>query len=196
MVRGVDASLIGNGQFTDWFGINVILGYTFARPESKDPTYEYHEDLAGEAISQVSTASVLFDAENNPVGAADSAAYMNYPVLKYRFEHLVNADLELVFKIKKKYNLTVGATYRYYSYMKNVDKVFYQLDNITQWGAVDFRNENNQGDHVVDLRASADLTENIKVSIAMNNVANRIYALRPIKVNSPRTTTVQLTVKF
>lgn len=196
LVRGIDASFIGNGQFTDWFGMNVILGYTFSRPESKDPTFQYHEDLAGEGMSQITTASMLNDKPNNPVSSADTAAYLAYPVLKYRFEHLVNADLELVFKIKKKYNVTVGATYRYYSYMQNVDAVFYELDAIIGWGAVDFRNDHNQGDHVVDLRASADLTENIKVAVSMNNVANHVYALRPLKVNAPRTTTIQLTVKF
>jgi iron complex outermembrane receptor protein len=196
LVRGVDASLIGNGQFTDWFGMNVILGYTFSRPEAKDPNYIYHYDNNGDPLTQISTASSLNNLPNNPVTAEDTAAYLANPVLKYRVEHLVNTDLELVFKVNKKYTVSIGATYRYYSAMRNVDAVFYSLDGLLGWGAIDFRKERTGGEHVFDLRASADLTANIKVAIAMNNVANRVYALRPLKISSPRTTTIQLTVKF
>lgn len=191
-VYGVDASLMGNGQFTDWFGVNVLIGYTWARPEALDPDYVYAVDNQGNEISQTSSTSLLSSSSS----AADTAAYKDNPVLKYRFEHLVNADLELVFTIKKKHKLAVGATYRYYSFMRSVDKIFYDVDPIFGWGAVDFRENNSKGDHVFDLRASAELTENIKVAVIMKNVANRIYALRPLKVNAPRTTQLQLTVQF
>ena len=196
MVRGIDASLMGNGQFTDWFGMNIIVGYTYSRPESKDPNYVYAYDNAGEPLTQVSTASSLNNLPGNEVSSADTAAYLANPVLKYRVEHLVNSDLELVFKVKKKWDVSIGMTYRYYSYMRNVDAVFYSLDDLLDWGAIEFRNERTEGEHVVDLRASTDLTQNIKISVAVNNVANRVYALRPLKVDPPRTTTIQLTVKF
>lgn len=191
-VYGVDASLMGNGQFTDWFGVNVLVGYTYARPEALDPDYVYATDNQGNELSQVSSTSLLSSSST----AADTAAYRDNPVLKYRFEHLVNADLELVFTIKKNHKLSIGATYRYYSFMRSVDKIFYDVDPIFGWGAVDFRENNSNGDHVFDLRASAELTKNIKVAVIMKNVANRIYALRPLKVNAPRTTQFQLTVQF
>ena len=102
----------------------------------------------------------------------------------------------VVFKVKKRWNVSVGMTDRYYSYMKNVDAVFYDLDPVLNWGAIDFRNDRVGGEHIFDLRASTDLTQSIKVAVAMNNVGNRVYALRPLKINPPRTTTIQLTVKF
>jgi outer membrane receptor protein involved in Fe transport len=143
-------------------------------------------------LSQTSSTSLLSSSST----AQDTANYRNDPILKYRFEHLVNADLELVFTVKKKHKLSVGFTYRYYSFMRSVDKIFYDVDPIFGWGAVEFRENNSKGDHVFDLRASAELTENIKLAVIMKNVANRIYALRPLKVNAPRSTQLQLTVQF
>jgi len=176
----------------DRFGMNVLVGYTYARPEALDPDYVYAVDNQGNELTQTASTSLL----SNTSTAADTAAYRSNPVLKYRFEHLVNADVEFVFTVKKKHKLAVGLTYRYYSFMRSVDKIFYEVDPIFGWGAVDFRENNSNGDHVFDLRASAELTENIKVAVVMKNVANRIYALRPLKVNAPRTTQLQLTVQF
>ncbi len=200
-VYGVDVSLIGNGQFTPWFGVNVMAGYTYSRPQSVDPFYVYAKDSLGNDVSQVSSSSSLFGTQFNPdypkPTAADTAEFVKNGVLKYRFEHLANVDLEFVFTIKKKYKLSIGGTYRYYSFMKNVDRVFYQLDVAGfPWNAVEFRQENNSGDHVFDLRGAVELTENIKLGVSVKNIANRVYALRPLKINQPRTTQLQLTVQF
>ncbi|MBL4587287.1 MAG: TonB-dependent receptor [Flavobacteriales bacterium] len=192
-VYGVDASLIGNGQFTDWLGMNVIVGYTYARPESLEPNKIYAYDNDSLPLTQTGSTSIL---QPTDVTSADSAAYAKYPILKYRFEHLVNVDLEFVFKINKKWKLSIAGTYRYYSYMKSVDKIFYQVDPLFEWGAVDFRESHSSGDHVFDVRASIELTEQIKIGVVVKNLANRVYALRPLKINTPRTTQLQLTVKF
>ena len=200
-VYGADVSLIGNGKFTDWFGVNVLAGYTYSRPESVDPNYIYGTDNKDSLLSQRSTSSI-FHLPSNPTdeqqAAYDKAVaeYEKFPILKYRFEHLVNVDLELVFTIKKKYQLSIGGTYRYYSYMKNVDKIFYQVDPIFGWGAVEFRENNNKGDHVFDLRGSIGLTDQVKLGVVVKNLMNRVYALRPLKVNAPRTTQIQLSVQF
>lgn len=202
-VYGADVSLIGNGQFTDWFGMNVLAGYTYSRPESMDPDYVYGVDNLGRELTQRSTNSIIPDepginATQQEIDEYNSIIeeYNKYPILKYRFEHLVNIDMELVFTIKKKHKLSVGGTYRFYSYMKSVDKIFYQVDPLFGWGAVEFREQNNKGDHIFDLRAAVDLTEQIKLGISVKNIANRVYALRPLKVNAPRTTQLQLTVQF
>lgn len=191
-VYGVDASLIGNGQFTHWFGMNVIVGYTYARPETLEPFKVYSVDNLGQEQTQIGTTSMLTSTST----AADSAAYLKYPVLKYRFEHLINVDVEFVFMINKKWKLSVAGTYRYYSYMKSVDRIFYQVDPLFGWGAIEFRENNDKGDHVFDIRGSIDLTEQIKLGISVKNLTNRVYALRPLKINAPRTTQLQLTVQF
>ncbi|MFC2176223.1 TonB-dependent receptor domain-containing protein [Bacteroidota bacterium] len=209
-VYGVDVSLMGSGQFTPWFGMNVLVGYTYSRPESLDPFYEYGIEFKGGdsvSTSQLSTTSLLYGSPGsaaNPVPtAADTAAFLKNPILKYRFEHLVNADIEFVFTIKKKYKLAIAGTYRYYSYMRSVDRAFYLFDETLlsfvgqqSWGAIEWRKKHSTGDHVFDLRASIELSEQFKFGIVMKNVANREYALRPLKIDAPRTTQVQLTVKF
>jgi len=202
-VYGADVSLIGNGQFTSWFGMNILAGYTYARPESVDPDYVYGVDNNGNPLSQRTTSSITPDAPSSTAPQEEIDAYNaavaefdKFPVLKYRFEHLVNADIEFVFTIMKKYKLSVGGTYRYYSYMKSVDKIFYQVDPLFGWGAIEFRENNNKGDHVFDLRGAVDLSEQVKLGISVKNLLNRTYALRPLKVNSPRTTQIQLTVTF
>lgn len=196
MVRGVDASLMGNGQFTPWFGMNVLVGYTYARPESKTPQQVYDYDNDSIPLTQLNTSSSLFPINGETPTAADTAAFLAYPVLKYRFEHLINADIEFVFKVKKKYAVAFGVTYRYYSYMKSVDKIFYNIDPLFNWGATEFRETYNKGDHVFDIRGSVELTEQVKVAMVVTNLFNRVYALRPLKVNAPRTATIQLTVQF
>lgn len=201
-VYGADVSLIGNGQFTDWFGMNVLVGYTYAHPESVDPTTVYGTDSTGGMLNQANTSSIIPALGLSPTPEEQAeydaalAEYEKFPILKYRFEHLVNADIEFVFTLLKKYKLSVAATYRYYSYMRNVDKVFYQVDPLFGWGAVEFREENNKGDHVFDLRGAIELSEQVKLGITVKNLTNRVYALRPLKINSPRTTQLQLTVKF
>jgi outer membrane receptor protein involved in Fe transport len=200
-VVGADVSLMGNGQFTKWFGLNILLGYTYARPESLEPEYVYGTDNDGKDLSLINTSSILpaGPSESNHDAAAYAAAleeFKKYPILKYRFEHLIDCDIEFVFRIKDKWNFSVGGTYRYYSYMKNVDKIFYQVDPLFGWGAVEFRNANNKGDHIFDVRAAVDLTQHIKLGFVMTNVANHVYALRPLKVNAPRATQLQLTIQF
>jgi outer membrane receptor protein involved in Fe transport len=125
------------------------------------------------------------------------------PVLKYRFEHLANVDIEFVFTINKKYKVALGGTYRYYSYMRSVDRAFYNFDRellqvigIPSWGAAEWREDHNKGDHVFDIRGSVEFNDFIKLGVVVKNVGNREYALRPLKINAPRSTQVQLTVQF
>jgi outer membrane receptor protein involved in Fe transport len=146
--------------------------------------------------STIPNATVFDTPEQTAAREQAIADFEKFPVLKYRLEHLVNADIEFVFMINKKYKLSIAGTYRYYSYMKSVDQVFYTLDALIGWGAVEFREANNKGDHVFDLRGAVELSEQVKLGIVVKNIANRVYALRPLKVNAPRTTQLQLTVTF
>jgi outer membrane receptor protein involved in Fe transport len=200
-VRGFDVSFMGGGNLTPWLGMNVLLGYTYAQPHSLDPETPYAVDNFGREISQVSSTSILygnsFDSEYPNPTEADTAAFLADPVLKYRFEHLANVDVEFVFTIKKKYRLAVAGTYRYYSFMRSVDHAFYLFDRqFLNWGATDFRRANSSGDHVFDVRMSFDLHENIRLAIIMRNLANRMYALRPLKINEPRTIQAQVSLTF
>lgn len=200
-VWGIDASLMGTGQFNDWFGINVLVGYTYCRPESLSPTQNYGVDNSGKGVNQLNSTSSLYgifgDTVNYPIPSRqDTANFIRNPILKYRFEHLVNVDLELVFTVKKDYKVSIGGTYRYYSYMQSVDKIFYQIDPLFGWGARDFRKANSSGTHVFDLRVAANVHKNIKVGAIITNLTNLTYALRPLKIDPPRAFQLQFTFDF
>ena len=206
-VYGVDVSLIGNGEFTEWLTLNTLIGYTYSRPESLDPDFVYGVDNNNQEQTQLSSSSTLLGLTGNELAAAEEE-FRESPILKYRFEHLVNADVEFVFTIKKKRKLSIGLTYRFYSFMKNVDKIFYTVEALGEtappgsdaaafnFGGRVFRENNDSGDHVFDLRASFGLSERFNLGVVVKNVANRIYALRPLKINAPRTTQLQLSVTF
>lgn len=199
-VYGIDASLMGTGQFTDWFGVNVLIGYTWSVPESMEPTKAYAYDNSGAAVNQANSTSLFygipFDSVYPIATNKDTAAYLRNPVLKYRFEHLVNVDLELVFTLRKGHKISIGGTYRYYSFMRSVDRIFYVLDGALDWGAREFRREHSSGTHVFDMRAAVDVTKQIKLGFIVTNLANSVYALRPLKVDPPRSFQFQLTANF
>jgi len=191
-VYGADISLSGNGQFTKWMAMNVLVGYTYSKPESLEPTKVYAIDNLGTEVTQLTTTSLL----NDDSTEEEKQTFIDNPILKYRFEHLVNADIEFVFTLNKKHKLSIAGTYRYYSYMKSVDQVFYRFSDLLNWGAIEFREARTSGEHVFDIRGAIELSEQVKLGVIVRNVANRLYALRPLKVNPPRTTQIQLTVKF
>ena len=93
-VYGADVSLIGNGQFTEWFGLNVIVGYTYAHPETMNPDFVYAVDNGNDSLTQRSTNSMLFEpgsgASEEEIAAYEKQVedYEKFPVLKYRFEHI------------------------------------------------------------------------------------------------------------
>jgi outer membrane receptor for ferric coprogen and ferric-rhodotorulic acid len=115
-------------------------------------------------------------------------------ILKYRFKHMVKADLE--FKLFTKFG--VGASYRYYSRMQNIDKAFTEIEQLThdaspylaEIKAVDYW-KNHDGFHVFDARVSYQMLEKQKLSLIANNLFNVDYSLRPLKIESPRTIAIQ-----
>mgnify|MGYP000572006504 CR=1 FL=1 len=62
----------------------------------------------------------------------------------------------------------------------------------------DFYEENNNGNIIMDLRASYALGKNDrhKVSVVAKNFLNRTYSLRPLKVEAPRSIVFQYSLKL
>ena len=118
-------------------------------------------------------------------------------ILKYRFKHLFKADIE--FKI---YKFSVGLSYRYYSKMQNIDKAFSNIEQITadspylnQIKGVNFW-KSHAFTEVYDVRISYKISDKQKLSLVCNNLLNTTYSLRPLKVESPRTTAIQYVLTF
>ncbi|MCB9192152.1 MAG: TonB-dependent receptor [Flavobacteriales bacterium] len=201
-VRGFETSLMGGGQFTKSFGTTVIVGYTYTLPESMEPENIFYSDSTGGSLQQHSHYSTSID---------------TMKILKYRFQHLANLDIEFTYK-----KWSLGYTFRYYSYMRNVDKILYSLDSSVKndfgpdsfdTGVIEDRGDTEHydwdssetvhytignkhpGNYVMDARISYQIADWLKAAFIVNNFLNREYSLRPLKMEQPRTASIQFTVK-
>ena len=77
--------------------------------------------------------------------------------------------------------------------MKNIDIFLYQLDQpkAMHSGIKGYREQNKDGNFIVDIRVSYSIRD-FKFSLLVNNFFNTEYSLRPITIESPRTTSLQV----
>lgn len=176
-IYGVDATFAGDGKILRNLDLSLLLGYTYSVPVALDPNLVYYEH------TETGTGNVRKYTFNNT--SSDTSGY----ILKYRIQHLGKADIQLTFK--KRYS--AGFTGKYYGYMKNIDVFLYQLDkpNAMHSGIVKYREDHNRGNFIVDFRVSV-LIRDFKFSVLINNLFNTEYSLRPITIEAPRTTSLQV----
>ena len=103
-------------------------------------------------------------------------------VLKYRFRKSFKFDAEYIIA-----GWAPGLSVRYNSHMEAIDGIFEILP-----GVQNFRENNNNGFTVVDLRVSKTFKDKFKVSLLCGNLLNEIYSLRPALMAGPRNYTVRL----
>lgn len=185
-VRGIDFSIAGaSAEANKKFGVTMLLGYTYIDPVSLTPDKIYARDKSLGGVGQdLSYKTSSIDTTGN--------------VLKYRFKHMAKADVE--FRIFK---FGVGFSYRYYSKMQNIDRAFNDIEVLTSntspyllpIKATNYWRSHN-GYHIFDARVSYKINEKQKVSFICNNVFNIDYSLRPLKIEAPRTTSVQYVYTF
>ncbi len=104
-------------------------------------------------------------------------------VLKYRFRN--------TFKFDAEYGLdrfSMGVSTQYNSHMQSIDAVF----EFFLPGVKDFREANNKGFTVVDIRASYKLSKALKISALCGNLLNEEYTVRPALLEAPRNYTLRL----
>ncbi|NBV05498.1 MAG: TonB-dependent receptor, partial [Cytophagia bacterium] len=63
-----------------------------------------------------------------------------------------------------------------------IDDIFYSFIP----GTTEFRQQNDQGDWIVDLRTAYQIQENFKLSVLVRNAFNRAYAIVPGNLGPPR----------
>jgi iron complex outermembrane receptor protein len=150
--------------------VTSLLGYTYMNPVSlnSDPNY---------------TATF-----------SDSGTTM----LKYRFRHLAKGDIELKWK-----GISLGFSARYNSFMSNVDRTFVEGIHLADGSVVqilpglkEYREVNNTGNVVFDLRAGYEFMKHYRVGFMVNNLLNTEYVSRPGDVQAPRNYVLQLQLKF
>lgn len=179
VISGIDASVSGTGKMGP-INVTTLIGFTYTNPV--DPDYDPKKDTLG---------------------------VEGLKVLKYRNQQLFKGDLQLDYK-----KVSVGWSTRYYSFMENVDRRFLQSilheyndpnsgfswDDIPSTyilpGLREYREKNNKGDWIHDLRISYQISKQLKASFIVNNVFNAEYSLRPGDIRPPRMFLVQVMVRI
>lgn len=177
MVYGVDASIMGTGEITKDLKMDVLIGYTYSNPLVDDPNYVYGADPYGNELTNLNTSDT---------------ARANPRQMKYRYKHLVRADIEFTYKF-----WSIGGSLRYNSFMDNVDNIFLTFDKLNAIkDVIKSRDYHKNGDYVIDLRTSFMVKKGHKFSFICNNVLNRVYSLRPVSVEAPRSFIFQYQATF
>lgn len=112
---------------------------------------------------------------------------VDYNVLKYRFRHAFKFDGEAKYK-----GVALGLSSNYNSFMEAIDKIFNQIIP----GVKEFREKNNAGVNIVDVRLSYSFLRYYKLSFLLKNATNVLYTQRPALLEAPRNFNMRLDVKF
>ena len=104
-------------------------------------------------------------------------------ILSYRNQHTFKAESDITLGI-----FTLGTNLQYYSNMECIDAIF----EILLPGVEEFRTANNNGDWIWDLRAGVKIGEHVNIAALVKNVMNREYAIRPARIDPPRSYTLRV----
>ena len=175
-IYGIDAALGADGNILRNLNLGLLFGYTYSIPQSTDPDYVFYQ-----------TKKLGYTYLNT---STDTNGY----ILKYRVQSLMKADIQITWK-----NISGGFGGRYYGFMKNIDRFFYdylggQMFGVNT-GIKEYREENNTGTLIVDFRASFAL-KSFKFSFLVNNLFNHEFSLRPLTMEPVRMTQLQVVYKI
>jgi hypothetical protein len=131
---------------------------------------------------------------NKPMTYISTSSDTTNYILKYRIQDLIKADLQL--NVGK---ISLGIGGRYFGFMRNIDKFFYDILDGQMFGVKtgvkEYREEHNTGTLILDLRAGVTLNR-LKFSIIVNNFMNTEFSLRPLTIEPPRMTQLQVIYKI
>jgi iron complex outermembrane receptor protein len=122
-----------------------------------------------------------------------SADTLDDPILKYRYRHSAKGDVEMMIN---KYN--AGLTITYQSFIERIDEAF-EMTILGQEffpGLKEYREENDKGSVVVDLRAGWQITPSSGINLNIKNIFNREYMGRPGDIQPPRNISLQYILKI
>ncbi len=187
VVKGAELSLAATGSISKKSKLSILAGYTYTAPITKTPNYIYAEsDLSNNSLEAFEEVSYL-SSSSNPKN----------DVLKYRMQHLARMNIDFQ---TGRYNLGMGV--RYNSFMQNIDGIFEELDDgdalggLLPTGVSQWRRDNNKGDIVLDLRTGYTFYNEHSVSLVIDNLLNRHYAIRPLALEQTRRVVVRLSFRF
>lgn len=178
-VTGYELELVGKAEFGKW-NVTTLMGFTNTLPISTTPDYVYATP-AFSGSAPYSYTSTSYDPSEN--------------ILKFRVQTLFRADVQV-----ERGRLMAGVSVRYNSHVRNIDKIFVDLDESPSQafrldtGVSEWMETHRSGDTLLDVRAGIDLSEHTRMSFLVNNLTNEVYSLRPLSVEAMRTMQLQLTV--
>lgn len=182
------------GYINKWFGFQAQNA-----EKARITGFEFSFNSQGK-IKEVQLTSLIGYTYMNPISLNTDSAYLSTfsdtstNILKYRFKHLIKADVEAEWK-----GFSIGLTARYNSFMNNIDRIF--EDEIVPGtsilpGLKEYRILNNKGAFVMDFRLGYNFAEHYRVGFIINNLLNAEYVTRPGDIQAPRTFILQLQMKF
>ncbi|MEG1498587.1 MAG: TonB-dependent receptor [Bacteroidales bacterium] len=190
-ISGAEATLALQADIAKILEIQFQGNYTYSLPLCREPDFSYTTIRKGKPDEYNYTYM-------------NSAAKTKGYILKYRIQHMAKLDLNLTF-VKK---FTIGFGVQYLSAMQNVDKMFISYDKkapnapaylalleLPFEGTYNFMEENKNGSWVFDLRLSVNFPH-LSIALITNNLLNKTYSLRPMCIEAPRLTTLQITYRF
>ena len=96
--------------------------------------------------------------------------------------------------------LSLGSSFRYNSFMQNIDVIF-TADGIGGEngmipGINKAREKYSNGDFLIDTRIGYQYNDNIRFAFIVDNLLNREYMSRPADMRPPRTFAMQMSLKI
>jgi iron complex outermembrane receptor protein len=169
-IDGFEVTAAGRGEILG-LPVSLLAGYTYV-----DPRFEAFDTTRVPAGQ---------DRTQGQINANNSSSDEN--ILKYRSRHLFKLDLQADYK-----KASFGVETFYNSQIEAIDAAFLLFIS----GLRDFRERNDRGFTVVNLRGSYKLTESVKLSLLLNNLLNEAYSPRPGIMEAPRNLTMRLDFDF
>ena len=174
-ISGIEFSTAANGRIGK-NKLSLLAGYTYIDAVPQNPSLTYGEDINGIELNYYNTSSL------------DS----NDLFLKYRHKHVCKLDVEW-----QRGPIALGSSFRYNSFMLNVDKIFVSpLFETVVPGINESREQLNNGDFIVDTRVIYELNQTTSLSLIVNNLLNREYQTRPANMMPPRTLSLKCSVSL
>ena len=174
-ISGIEFSLSAGGKLGK-NELTLLGGYTYIDAVPLKPEIPYGEDVNGNELNYYNTSSL------------DSSSLF----LKYRHKHVAKLDMEY-----KTGNWSFGTSFRYNSFMLNVDKIFVDpfFETLVP-GIPESREKLADGDFIVDTRVICELNQTTSLSLIINNVFNREYQTRPANMMAPRTVSLKFGISI
>ena len=114
-------------------------------------------------------------------------------------QHLIQGDISL-----RQERWHIGFSSRYNSHMQNIDNAFENLEALSLQapaqvnfnpGIIQWRESHQKGDWIFDARAGFNWN-NQQLTVSVNNLTNRLYAIRPLAIESTRLINIQYSIEL